>query len=109
MDINTNITSIVNDFDFSMTNCDMSDIVTEVSRFMYHILLVHLITYTLDRKDELFGAQLFKTLFVTALAVMTYHILFKKFMNIKLKNIQSVCKVEKDSTENKTNTENDQK
>lgn len=95
-------------FDFSISQCDMSDIFTEVSRFMYHILLIHVITYTMDRKDELFGAQLFKTLFATALAVIIYHIFFKKIMNAKLKNIQSTCNASKEYTDitNKSNEPN---
>lgn len=101
MDIFAGTSSILDEFDLSITNCDTSDIITEVSRFMYHILLIHLITYVIDGKDELFGSQLFKTLFITAFAVMVYHILFKKFMSAKLKNIQSVCKTDKNEEENK--------
>jgi hypothetical protein len=45
----------------------------------------------IDGKDELFGTQLFKSLLITALAVIIYHVVFKKFANAKLKNIQSTC------------------
>ncbi len=106
MDIN--ITNVFDEFDLSITNCDISDIVTEVSRFMYHILLVHLITYAIDKKDELFGSQVFKTLFITAFAVMMYHIFFKKFMNTKLKNIQSVCNSDKEYTNIKDKSNNNE-
>lgn len=89
--MNININNFFDDFDLSITNCDISDISTETNRFMFHILLIHLITFSIDRKDELLGSQLFKTLFITALAVIVYHTIFKKFMNAKLKNIQSSC------------------
>lgn len=76
---------------FSITSCDISDIVTEINRFMFHIILIHMITCSLDTKEIFLGKQLFKTLFVTALAVMIYHIIFKKIINGKLKKIQSYC------------------
>lgn len=98
--------NIINDFDFTVSQCDMSDIMTEVSRFMYHIVLIHIITHMIDGKNELFGSELFKTLFVTAFSVMLYHVCFKKFMNAKLKNIQSNCNSNGNSNSNNTNTSN---
>ncbi len=88
---------IRNNIDFSITNCDMSDMITEINRFLFHILLIHVITYTLDGKDDLFGNNIVKTMFVTAIAVMAYHILFKKLINAKLKKIQSICKKDTDT------------
>ena len=80
-----------NDFDFFVTNCDISDIVTEINRFMFHIILIHVITCSIDTKEKFFGIQLYKTLFVTVLAVIIYHTIFKKIVNGKLKKIQSYC------------------
>jgi hypothetical protein len=86
---------ILNNIDFSITNCDISDIISESNRFLFHILLVHIITHIIDGKDELFGSQTIKTLFVTAIAILTYHVLFKKLVEPKLKKIKSVCKPSK--------------
>lgn len=83
---------IINKLDFSITNCDVSDIITETNRFLFHITLVHIMTHIVDGNDDLFGPQIFKTLLVTAIAIITYHILFKKLVDSKLKKIQSVCK-----------------
>jgi hypothetical protein len=83
---------IINNIDFSITSCDVSDMITEINRFLFHIMLLHVITYTIDGKDELFGNSVFKTMFITAMAVISYHILFKKLINSKLKKIQSICK-----------------
>lgn len=92
------------DFDLSITHCDITEMITEISRFLYHITLIHIITHILDKKDELFGQQLFRTLFITAIAVCFYHILFKKFMNTKLKFIQSTCdNYKKDNTNTNIN------
>jgi hypothetical protein len=76
---------------FLLNNCDVSDIFTEINRFMYHILLIHLITCSIDNKEQLFGMQLLKTLFITALAIVVYHVFFKKIMKKKLKNIHDAC------------------
>jgi hypothetical protein len=86
---------IITNLDFSITNCDASDIITETNRFLFHIMLIHIITHIIDGKDELFNQQFFKTLLITAIAIITYHILFKKLVDTKLKKIQSVCKTRK--------------
>ena len=93
--------NIINNLDFSITNCDISDIITETNRFIFHILLIHIITHIIDGKDELFGSQLIKTLFITAIAILTYHILFKKLINTKLKKIQSICSSDVKKTKKK--------
>lgn len=79
--------------DFSITECDMSEIISESNRYIFHILLVHIITHIIDGKDELLGLQTFKILFVTAVAIITYHIFFKKMTEPKLKKIKHVCKI----------------
>ena len=81
--------------DFSVSNCDMSEIISESNRFLFHILLVHVITHLIDGEDELFGMKTIKTLFITAVAIMSYHIFFKKMTEPKLKKIKSICKVPK--------------
>lgn len=81
-----------NNIDFSITNCDVSDIISEGNRFMFHVALVHIVTHVIDGKDELFGHQTIKTLFITAIAILSYHILFKKLVDPKLKKIQYICK-----------------
>lgn len=87
--------SIFNNIDFSVTNCDISEIIFEQNRFLFHIALVHIITHVIDGKDELFSMQTIKTLFITAIAILTYHIIFKKIVSPKLKKIKSICKVPK--------------
>lgn len=84
--------NIFKNLDFSISKCDISEIISESNRFLLHILLIHIITHVIDGKDELFGINTIRTLFVTAIAILTYHILFKKLMDPKLKKIQSICK-----------------
>jgi len=82
---------IINNIDFSITNCDISEIMSETNRFLFHIMLVHIVAHIIDGKDVLFGEQIFKTLLITSIAIITYHILFKKLVEPKLKKIHNVC------------------
>lgn len=82
---------ILNNIDFSITKCDLSEIISESNRFLFHIMLIHVITNIIDGKKEVFSSTLLKTLFITALAIICYHILFKKIVGPKLKKIQHIC------------------
>jgi hypothetical protein len=80
---------------FKISQCDVSDILTETNRFMFHITLIHIITHIIDGKDDLFGEQIFKTLIVTALAILVYNVIFKKIVEPKLKELHSTCNASK--------------
>lgn len=83
--------------DFSISKFEMIDIITDGSRFMFHILLVHLVTHILDGEDELFGIKTLKSLFITAMAILIYYVLFKKMVDAKLNNIRSKQNISKDN------------
>lgn len=76
---------------FTITPCDIAEIIGETNRFLFHISLVHIVSCIIDGNEELFGANVIKTLFVTAIAIILYHILCKKIVEPKLKKIRSVC------------------
>lgn len=81
----------MNNFAFNMTPCDIAEITGETSRFLLHISLVHIVSCIIDRSESFFGKQVIKTLFVTAIAIILYHVLIKKFIEPKLKKIRSIC------------------
>ena len=83
--------------DLSVSQCEMSDIIEESHRFLLHIALVHVLTYVVDRKQELFGEEVIKTLVLTAIAIVIYNIVFKKIMKSKLKKVKSACYTNEDS------------
>jgi hypothetical protein len=89
---------MIADLNFSITSGDMIDIITDSSRFMFHILLVHVVTHIIDGEDELFGMKTVKSLFVTAMSILIYYVLFKKMVDAKLNNIKS--KNDKDNDNN---------
>lgn len=88
---------MITDLNFSISKCDMIDMITDGSRFMFHILLVHLVTHIIDGEDELFGMKTLKSLFITAMAIMIYYVLFKKMIDSKLNNIKSKHNTSKDN------------
>lgn len=88
---------MLTNLDFSISKSEMTDIITDGSRFMFHILLVHLVTHILDGEDELFGTKTLKSLFVTAMAILIYYVLFKKIVDAKLNNIKSKHNTSKDN------------
>lgn len=79
---------------FSISKNEMLDIITDTSRFMFHISLVHILTCALGGDEELFGTKTFKTLFVTAMAIIIYYVLFKKIIDEKLNNAKSKHKTD---------------
>jgi hypothetical protein len=82
---------ILDDFNLSVTQCEMSDIIEESHRFLLHISLVHVLTYIIDGKIELFNPDIIKTLVVTAIAIIIYNIVFRKIIKSKLKKVKSAC------------------
>lgn len=93
---------------FSITPCDIADIVSETNRFLFHITLVHVVSCIIDPKEEFLGSQVIKTLFITALAIILYHILCKKIVEPKLKSIRSVCE-DKTPKQKQPKSSNDKK
>ena len=79
-----------------VTTCDISDMMAEINRFLFHMILVHIITHVIDGKDELYGENIIRNMIITAIAIILYHIIFKKITKTKLKNIQLICDKGKD-------------
>lgn len=93
---------MLEDFDLSITQCEMSDIIEESHRFLLHISLVHVLTYIIDGKQELFNSEIIKTLVVTAIAIIIYNVVFRKIIKSKLKKVKSACYI---NTYDDTNVE----
>lgn len=72
-------------------------------------MLIHVITHIIDGKDEIMGMQTIKTLFITVVAILVYHIFFKKLVEPKLKKIKSICKEYKYKTLLEDRNANEQK
>lgn len=88
---------MITNLNFSISELEMADIITDGSRFMFHILLVHVVTHILDGEDELFGIKTLKSMFVTAMAILIYYVLFKKMVDAKLNKLRSKYNTSKDN------------
>jgi ABC-type polysaccharide/polyol phosphate export permease len=82
---------IIKHINFSISQCDITDIINETNRFLIHIVLIHIFTHILDKNKPLFGLELIKTLVITAISIITYNILFKKLIDAKLNIAKSKC------------------
>ena len=84
---------ILNSLNFSISQCDMADILEEGHRFLLHITLVHVISNIIGSKNDLFDKDFFKLLAITAMAIMAYHIFFKGLFWPKLKKVRKACEL----------------
>ena len=89
--------NLFDNINFSISQCDMTDIISETNRFLLHITLMHIFTHMIDKKGDLFGGELIKTLVITTIAVITYNIIFKKLINSKLNIAKNKCMYDKDN------------
>ncbi len=85
--------NILESLNFSISQCDMADIIDESHRFLLHITLVHIIGNIIGNKHDLFDMDFFKLLAITALAVFAYHIFFKGLFWTKLKKVKKACEL----------------
>lgn len=76
---------------FEISQCNIAQIIGEASRFMFHVTLVHISSCIIDGKDTLFGEQLFKTLMITFMAIVLYHIFFRKIIEPPIKKMKTIC------------------
>ncbi len=65
---------------FIISKKDLSDMVNESNRFLFHIVLIQILTNLIDGKKELFGFSIIKTILITVIAVIIYHVFFKKII-----------------------------
>jgi hypothetical protein len=78
-------------FDFSLSQCDFTDMFEESHRFLLHIFLMHCLNYIIDRKEQFLGREIFKTLSVTLIAIIVYNIIFKKNVMPNIKKLKKAC------------------
>ena len=76
---------------FNITPCNIAQLIAESNRFLFQVLLVHVTTSIIEGKDEIFGESLFKALLITAMAILMYHIFFRKLVEPKLEKMKMIC------------------
>jgi len=76
---------------FDFTDCDISLMYGECSRFLFHISLIHILTCIVDKKEVVFGMDLFKTLTIATLSILSYHLFFRKLVEPKVEKMKTLC------------------
>lgn len=84
---------------FDVTQCNISQIIGESNRFLFHIFLVHISTCIIEGNKSLFGEDFFRTLLITALAILLYHIFFRKIMEPIIEKMKLICYDKQDRNE----------
>jgi hypothetical protein len=77
--------------DFTITKCDLVEIIFEIIRFLSHITLLHILNCTIDDKEELFDLNYLKIMLFTAIAIVIYHTVIKKFFRDNSKKMKIIC------------------
>lgn len=76
---------------FHISSCNISQMIGESSRFMFHTFLVHISTNIIEGKKDLFTKDLFKSLIITALAIILYHVFFRKIIDPNIEKMKLIC------------------
>lgn len=76
---------------FDIDQCNISQIIGESNRFLFHVFLVHISTCLIDGKKSFFSEELFKTLLITFAAIALYHIFFRKIIEPKIEKMKLIC------------------
>lgn len=81
---------------FSMSECNTAQMLGEVSRFMFHITFLHLISLIING-ESFFKDGYWKALMITVISVMCYHLLARKAVEPHLKKMKIICKKDKEN------------
>lgn len=75
----------------NISNCNIAQIIGETNRFLFHVLLVHISTCIINGDMNFFTEDLFRTLLITAMSIIMYHIFFRKIIEPKLEKMNLIC------------------
>ncbi|VBB18324.1 hypothetical protein YASMINEVIRUS_787 [Yasminevirus sp. GU-2018] len=84
-----------------VTWCNIAQIVGESNRFLFHVMLVHVATSIIEGKKDFFGQEFFRTMIITATAIVMYHLFFRKMVEPKVEKMKLICYTGKDRTDKK--------
>lgn len=76
----------------NISECNVAQLIGEANRFMFHVFLIHITTCIIEgRHTDIFSSTLFKTLLITAIAIILYHLFFRKIIEPQIKKMKSIC------------------
>jgi uncharacterized membrane protein (DUF106 family) len=71
--------------------CNIAQIIGESNRFLFHVMLVHVTTTIIEGKNTFLGEEFFRVLIITAVAIVLYHIFFRKIFEPKVEKMKLIC------------------
>jgi hypothetical protein len=75
----------------NISRCNVSQIIGESSRFVFHVLLVHISTCIIRKEGNIFDEKLFQTIMITFMAIVLYHLLFRKTIEPQIEKMKLIC------------------
>jgi hypothetical protein len=85
--------------------CNIAQIIGETNRFLFHVMLVHIVTCVIEGKKAIMSEEFFRTLIITAVAITMYHIFFRKIVEPKIEKMKLICYTGKDRDDKKKEIE----
>ena len=75
----------------NLTQCNVAQMYGEANRFLFHVLLIHISTCIIDGDTNIFSDKLFKTLLITSMAIVLYHLFARKIVEPKVEKMKLIC------------------
>lgn len=85
---------------FEISNCSISQAIGESNRILFQILLVHITTCVINGSNDFFSEELFRSLLITAVAIILYQLFFRKITEPYIEMSKLSC-LEKDKRKEK--------
>lgn len=76
---------------FELSTCNIAQILGESNRFIFHVFLIHITTCIIDGKNDFLSEELFRSLIITALAMVLYHVFFRKIVEPEINKMKLIC------------------
>ena len=76
---------------FAVSDCNIAQTIGEISRFVFHIVLLHFCTAMIDDNEHFFNKKIYSSIFITAMAVMCYHLFVRKLVEPHLEKMKYIC------------------
>ena len=75
----------------NISQCNIAQLIGESTRFLFHVMLIHISTCIIEKKKEYINKELFKTLMITAMAIILYNLFFRKIIEPKVEKMKLIC------------------
>lgn len=75
----------------NISKCNIAQMIGESNRFLFHVFLVHISACIVNGDNNFFTKELFRTLLITTMAIIMYHIFIRKIIEPKIEKMNLIC------------------